>query len=81
MIKTITLALINESGDSLPVEAQSPKRIENDLDIAAADLFSKICLQNNRIEDAEIKLAEKFFFALYLQKYLKEMNKWLPNNK
>jgi hypothetical protein len=73
MIETITLALINESGDFLAVEDQSPRRIENDLDIACADLFTNICARLSEIKDEEIRRAEKFFFALNLKNYLKEM--------
>lgn len=73
MIETITLALINESGDFLVVEDQSPRRIENNLDIACADLFTKICARNNQITDEEIRREEKFLFALSLKNYLKEI--------
>ena len=73
MIETITLALINEQGDFLEVEDQSQRRVENDLDIACSDLFTKICARNNQIRDEEIRRAEKFFFALNLKNYLKEM--------
>ncbi len=74
MIEQITLALISESGDVVPIETENNSRLEIKLDVAIADLFSKICFANNDIKDAEIKLAEKFNLARNLKNYLEEMN-------
>ena len=73
MIEKISLVLTNESGDSVPVEKISDAQIEIKIDVAIADIFSKICFRNNSIEDQEIKTAEKFIFAANLHNYLKEM--------
>lgn len=74
MIEEIKLALINESGDAIPIEKMSGERVAVRIDIAIADLFSQICFRNNAITDAEIHNAEKFLFALNLKNYLEEMN-------
>jgi len=74
MIEKISLALISESGDVVHLEKETAARLEIKIDIATADLFSSICFRNNTIADAEIKTAEKFFFALKLKKYLEEIN-------
>ena len=73
MIEQISLALINESGECVPIEKISVGLIESKLELAIADTFTEICRTNNDISDSEIKIAEKFFFALNLKKYLKEI--------
>ncbi len=72
MIEKISLVLVNESGDAVPVEKISDAQIEIKIDAAIADIFSKICFRNNAIEDREIKIAEKFVFAATLYNYLKQ---------
>lgn len=71
MIEKISLALVDESGNVLPLK-QRDAQLEIKLEEAIADLFSKICCRNNSIEDQEIKINEKYIFALNLQNYLKE---------
>jgi hypothetical protein len=73
MISKISLCLIDDLGDSVPIE-ESVTKIESKIDMQIADTFSKICFHNNSITDAEIKTAEKFYFAVNLQNYLKEIN-------
>ncbi len=73
MIEKISLALLNESGEVVPIDKVTDARLEIKIEVAIADLFSQICFRNNSIEDPEIKNAEKFFFALNLKNYLKEM--------
>jgi len=73
MIEKISLVLINESGDTVPIEQATFTQLEIKIDVAIADIFSKICFRNNDITDAEIKTAEKFIFALNLKNYLEEM--------
>lgn len=80
MIEKISLALINESGETVPIEKTTAAQIEIKLETAIADLFSEICCRNNSIEDQEIKTAEKFFFALNLKKYLEEIENDARNN-
>jgi hypothetical protein len=73
MIEKISLGLINESGDCLEIEKQTFRQIESKIEIVIADLFSAICFSNNDIADDEIKIAEKFHFAMNLKNYLKEL--------
>lgn len=73
MIEQIKLALINESGDCVPIETENNSRLEIKLETTIADLFTRICFRNNSIKDAEIKTAEKFHLAKTLKNYLEEM--------
>ena len=73
MIEKISLALLNESGDVVPVERVTDAQLEIKIDVAIADLFSQICFRNNSIKDQEIKVAEKFYLAKNLKNYLKEI--------
>lgn len=73
MIEKISLCLVNESGDVVPIERVTNQQLEIKIDVAIADVFSQICARNNAINDQEIKTAEKFTFAANLQNYLKEM--------
>lgn len=70
MIEQISVALVGESGEIVPIKE---RQIEMKIETAIADTFSEICRRNNNIADAEIKTAEKFHFAVNLQNYLKEM--------
>ena len=72
MIEKISLALINESGDCVAIPGEITQ-MESRIETAIADTFSEICRTNNNISDKEIKIAEKFFFALNLKNYLEEM--------
>lgn len=74
MIETITLVLTNDDGEILPVK---PKDIKPDvlIEIETADLFTEICKLNNSIEDAQIKTAEKFHFALSLKNYVEDIKR------
>lgn len=75
MIEKISIALIDESGNFIEIPKQSSGKIESKLEESLADLFTAICFANNEIEDGEIRLAEKFHFANFLQNYLREQNK------
>ena len=73
MIEKITFALIDESGNIIPLRgSRRNARIEINIDVATADLFSEITFINNSISDEEIKIAEKFHLAKTLQNYLEE---------
>jgi hypothetical protein len=69
MIERISLALVDESGETIVIKE---RQIETKIETAIADIFSEICRRNNEIADAEIKIAEKFHFAAALKNYLKE---------
>lgn len=73
MIERISLALINESGDVVPVENVNNLRLGAKIEITIADYFAEIRSRINDLKDDEIKTAEKFNFALNLQRFLKEM--------
>lgn len=73
MIEKISLAIIDESGNFLPIEKETGGRLEMKLETVIADVFSAICIHNNNLQDDEIRLAEKFNFANSLKNYLKEM--------
>ncbi len=74
MIEKISFALIDESGNMIPIrEVQKNARIEIKIDIAIADIFSEICFINNSITDMEIKVAEKFQLAKILKNHLEEI--------
>lgn len=73
MIEKISMALIDESGNIIPLRgSRRNARIEIKIDVATADLFSEITFINNSILDEEIKIAEKFHLAKTLQNYLEE---------
>lgn len=74
MIEKISVALINESGDIMPIPKTTDVNIEMKIEIAIADTFSQICRRLNELTDNEIKLAEKFHLALNLKNYLEEMS-------
>lgn len=69
MIEQISLALVDESGEIVPLRE---RHVESKIEIAIADIFSEICRRNNEIADNEVKIAEKFHFAATLKNYLKE---------
>jgi predicted mannosyl-3-phosphoglycerate phosphatase (HAD superfamily) len=73
MIEQIKLALINESGDFVPIKTSNVK-LEMKIEMAIAETFSEICKRLNDLTDEEIKLAEKFNLAKNLKNYLEEMN-------
>lgn len=73
MIEQIKLVLMNESGDIVPIEKPNNTQIEIKIDVAIADIFSRICFRNNSIKDTEIKVAEKFHLAKTLKNYLQEI--------
>ncbi len=74
MIEKISFALIDESGNMIPIrEVHKNARIEIKIDIAIADIFSEICFINNSITDMEIKVAEKFQLAKILKNHLEEI--------
>lgn len=74
MIEKIALGLISESGETVEVLKTSNTKVEMNLEMVTADLFSAICFVNNSIKDEEIKIVEKFHFAVNLKNYLKEIN-------
>ncbi len=73
MIEKISLSLTNESGDCLEIEKQTFGQIESKVEIIIADTFSGICFFNNDTPDNEIRIAEKFNFAVILKRYFKEL--------
>lgn len=75
MIEQISLALVSESGDVLPVETPKNFHAIAHLETTIAATFSEICFRHNSIADAEIQTAEKFFFALNLKNYLEEIKR------
>ncbi len=72
MISKISICAVNENGDSIALD-ESIIKIQSGLDVVIADTFSAIVRKQQSIDDEEIKSEEKFFFALNLKKYLKEM--------
>ncbi len=74
MIEQISLALISESGDIVPIMKTTDSHLEMKIETAIADTFSEICKRLNDFKDNEIKLAEKFHLAKNLNNYLEEMN-------
>lgn len=73
MIEKISLALFDESGAVVPISKISDAQLEIKLDIAIAEMFTKICFRNNKLDEQQIKTAEKFNFALNLKNYLQEL--------
>lgn len=73
MIEQIKFALVNESGDIVPLGKVTCVNVEMNLESVIAETFTEICFRNNNISDSEIQTAEKFFFALNLKNYLEEM--------
>ena len=73
MIEKISLALMNESGEFLEVENVSHLQMAIKIEIAIADTFAEIRNRINALADEEIKIAERFNFALNLKNYLKEI--------
>ena len=69
MINKISLQLVNESHDTIPVAAENAN-VESLLEIAMAEMFSEICTRNNNLDDKEIRVDEKFRFCLNLREYL-----------
>ncbi|MDQ3750431.1 MAG: hypothetical protein M3367_15660 [Acidobacteriota bacterium] len=72
MIEKIRACLCDESGNSIEIES-SDLSLQSKLDVVIADTFSHIVRAQQDIQDAEIKTAEKFHFALNLKNYLEEM--------
>ena len=79
MIEKISLAIVGESGDIVPIEKTTNAQLEIKLETVIADTFSAICYRNNNLTDSEIKTAEKFTFAVALKNYLKEMKENVGN--
>ena len=73
MIEKISLSLINESGEHLEIEKQTLGQIESKVETIIAETFSGICFFNNDTPDHEIRIAEKFNFAVNLKNYFKEL--------
>lgn len=70
MIEKITVALVGENGDIVPLKNH---HVTLKIETAIADTFTEICFRNNSITDAETQTAEKFAFAVALNNYLKEI--------
>ncbi len=66
MIEKIQLALINESGDFIPLKNTTTTK--NFVDFAVSDAINECKDSLNAIADEEIQQTEKFFFALELRK-------------
>lgn len=73
MIERISFALIDESGNVVPIEPLKTVNVGVKIEMAIADCFAEIRSEINELRDDEIKIAEKFNFALNLQRFLKEM--------
>ena len=71
MIEKIRLKLADESGNTVAIP-EDDYTVEMKLDYVIAHHFSAIAARHNETADAENKLAEKFNFAVVLQKYLEE---------
>lgn len=74
MIEKITLALINESGDVVPIKQGESAGVK--IDVAIGELISQINSRINSIDDQEIRTAEKFTFALKLKNHLQEIKNY-----
>jgi len=69
MINKVSMQLVSELGDALPVKDVNAN-LESLLEITTAELFSEICKRNNDTKDEEIRLDEKFRFALNLREFM-----------
>lgn len=80
MEETISLALINDSGEFIPIK--SNKGIESKLEILIAETFTKInqTLNNENTNDSEIRIAEKFRLCQHLIKFLADYKASRPEN-
>ncbi len=72
MIEKITLCVADESGSFVEVR-ESSQKLQSVLDIAIADDFSEINFIVQSIGDEEIRIAEKFRFAVVINSYKKEI--------
>lgn len=68
MINKVSMQLVSELGDALPVK-DANANLESLLEITTAELFSEICKRNNDTQDDEVRLDEKFRFALNLREF------------
>lgn len=69
----IRTVLTNGKGDLLPLG--ETRNVEAKLEIATADLYTRICRFHNDTPDAETRREMKFDFALVLKNYLNEVEK------
>ncbi len=70
MINKIGLALINESGEFIPIKSS---KLESEIEITIAETFTKINHSLNGNKDKEIRLDEKFRLCQHLIKFLEEV--------
>ena len=80
MIEKISLCVVNESGETVTL-GESIIKIQSGLDVVIADIFTKININLQSIEDEEIKATEKFYFALNLKNFLKEQMENYAGNR
>lgn len=66
MIKNLRLAVIGDSTDFVELD-ENENALEIKLDLVIAQMFSDICREINDLPDTELKLSEKFKFALNLK--------------
>lgn len=79
MIEKITLCVADESGSFVEVK-ESNLKLQSILDTAIADDFSEINFVMQNIGADELKLSEKFRFAILLGSYLKEIKENADRN-
>lgn len=76
MTQTIKLCLTDDDGNRLELrEKGANNNIRSKLEIQIAELFTEINIKINNFGDDETELAEKFNFALELEKYLSELRR------
>ena len=72
MIEKISLCAVSESGETVTLD-ESIIKISSGLDVVIADIFGAINRNLQSIADEETRGCEKFYFALSLKNYLKEI--------
>jgi hypothetical protein len=81
MEETISLAFINESGEFVRYDGKTS--IESKLEIQIAETFTEInqILNNENINDSEIRIAEKFRLCQHLNQFLADYRETRPQEK
>lgn len=76
MTQTIKLCLTDDNGNRLELPRKGANdRVRSEIEIKIADTFTEINVRINNLADAEMQTAEKFNFALELDKYLSEFRR------
>ncbi len=70
MEETISLALINDSGEFITIKSRNG--IESKVEFEIAETFTEITqtLNNENVNDDEIRIAEKFRLCQHLNQFL-----------